>query len=95
MITWVQKFHCKSFSQFDFHTGRPYLICLKQRVLSFKSRDEFFLVFFFKENIPCNLLFCIQAGIVMLSQVFLCKDCYAIVEMYSVGKSLIGIMNLV
>ena len=62
MITWIQKFHCKIVFQFDFYTWGPYLILLEQRVLSFKSRDEFFLVFFFKENILCILLFCIQGG---------------------------------
>ena len=32
-------------------------------MLSFRCRDEFFLVTFFKVNIPCILLVCIQAGI--------------------------------
>ena len=67
MIIWIQKFHCKFIFQFDFHTGGPYQTLFGIESAIFQeygwilSRN-----FFFKVNIPCILLFCIQADIALL-----------------------------
>ena len=62
VITWVKNFTAKSFSNLIFILG-SLLAFLEQKVLPFKSWDEFLFDFFFKENIPCILLFCVQVDI--------------------------------